>query len=75
MAGSTVAAHANDLRIDESSADLVAYQQLQRLNLTIEIVAGFLGECDCIPCAFYVYPDIHAGNNMALGNVNYLRTR
>ena len=75
MAGSTVAAHANDLRIDESSADLVACQQLQRLNLTMEIVAGFLGECDCILCVFYVYPDIYAGNNIVLGNVNYLRTR
>ena len=74
MAGSTVAAHANDQMIDEWSADLVAYQQLGRLNLTIEVVASFLGDCDCIPVVLYVYSDIHAGSNMVHGNVDHLRT-
>ena len=45
MAGNTVAAHANDQMIDESSTDLVAYQQLGWLNLTIKVVASFLGDC------------------------------
>ena len=62
MAGSTVAAHANDQMIDERSTDLVAYQQLGRLNLTIEVAASFLGDCDCTPFVVFVYSDTRAGN-------------
>ena len=56
MAGSIVAAHADERMVDESSADLVGYRQVGRLNPTIGVVTSIPGGRDCremIICIFF----------------------